>query len=258
MERLPLVRGEREVTFDHQALGDRRIARETELCRHRAFVHLTVARERSLLAVQRDPFAGHSAVLECAPHQPGRCNRDAVVAEADRARGGELAHLGQLGPGLAFRDRRQESDGNLGLGARGFDQRTESCCGVDDRVGVGHREDRAVAARRGGGRAGGNRLLVLPPGCAQVHVRVDERRREHQTLGLDDAVRVRVEVLTERRDHAVVHTHVEHCIYTRGQVDDTRAAHDDVLLGSVLGKQHHATSSTDWVLTSIGPFVSRS
>ncbi len=89
-------------------------------------------------------------------------------------------------------------------------------------------------------------------------MRVDEGRREHQTIGIDDSVRVRVEVLTERGDHAVVHTHVEHGIHTRRRVDDTRAAHDDVLLGSVLGEQHHATSRTDWVLTSIGPFVSRS
>ena len=43
VERLPLVRGEREVTFDHQALRDRRIARETELCGHLTFVHLAVA-----------------------------------------------------------------------------------------------------------------------------------------------------------------------------------------------------------------------
>ena len=89
-------------------------------------------------------------------------------------------------------------------------------------------------------------------------MRVDEGRREHQPFGVDDAVRVRVEVLAECRDHAVVHAHVEHGIHTFDRVDDTRAAHDDVLFGSVLGKQHHATSSTDSVLTSIGPFVSRS
>ena len=59
-------------------------------------MHLAVARERRLLAVQRDPPAGDRAVLERAPHQPGRDDGHAVVGEAGRARVGELAHLGQL------------------------------------------------------------------------------------------------------------------------------------------------------------------
>ena len=64
---------------------------------------------------------------------------------------------------------------------------------VDDRVGVRHREDRAVAACGGGRGAGRDRLLVLAPGCAQVDVRVDERRREQQARAVDDAVAVRVD-----------------------------------------------------------------
>ena len=42
MQGLPLVGRKREVAFDHQTLGDRRIAGESELGRDRAFVHLAL------------------------------------------------------------------------------------------------------------------------------------------------------------------------------------------------------------------------
>src|SRR5205085_12225959 len=69
---LALVGGEREVALDHQALGDRRIAAEAELRRDLSLVHVAAARERRLLAVEREPPAGDLRVLERAPHQPGR------------------------------------------------------------------------------------------------------------------------------------------------------------------------------------------
>ena len=45
---------------------------------------------------------------------------------------------------------------------------------VGDRVGVGHREHRGVAAERGGGRTGFDVLGVLAAGFAQMGVQVDE------------------------------------------------------------------------------------
>jgi hypothetical protein len=59
---------EREVTLDHDALRDRRIAGESELGRDGPFVHLASARERRLFAVQRERAARDSAVLERSPH----------------------------------------------------------------------------------------------------------------------------------------------------------------------------------------------
>ena len=66
-----LVRGEREVARDHHALGDRRVAGEPELGRDGALVHVAAARQRRLLAVQRERPPGDRRVLERAPHQPG-------------------------------------------------------------------------------------------------------------------------------------------------------------------------------------------
>ena len=66
--------------------------------------------------------------------------------------------------GLALRDRGEEADRHLRVGLGLLGERAEHGGRVDDRVGVRHRQDRAVAARRGGRGAGGDRLLVLAAG----------------------------------------------------------------------------------------------
>ena len=66
-----LVGGEREVALDHHGLGHRGIAGEAELGGDGALVHVAVARQRRLLAVQREWASGDGGVLQCAPHQAG-------------------------------------------------------------------------------------------------------------------------------------------------------------------------------------------
>ena len=61
-----------------------------------AVVHVPAARERRLLAVERERPARELGVLECAPEQRRRDDRPAVVGERDRAGVAELAQLGQL------------------------------------------------------------------------------------------------------------------------------------------------------------------
>ncbi len=120
---------------------------------------------------------------------PAEVDRLAVVGEAERAGVAQRGHLGQLVAAQAARDRSQEAgrDAGLALGARRPASRSTDSV-VDDRVGVRHRDHRAEAAggRRGG--AGLDVLLVLLPGRAQVHVRVDERR-EHVLAGRIDRAR---------------------------------------------------------------------
>ena len=257
VNRLPLVRGEREVAADHHALGHRRVTGEAELGRDRALVHLAAAGERRLLAVDGDPPSGDRVVLKRAPHQPGATTGPAVVREPGRAGVGELGHLGELLAQLALRDRGEEPDGNLGLLSGRLDQRAEHGGRVDDRLGVRHREDRAVAAGGGGSRAARDRLLVLAAGSAQVDVRVDERGREHETAPLDDTVAVRVHVQADLGDHAPVHADVQQLVDSQRRVDHAGAADDEVVLAA-LAEQHHATSSATWATTSTGPRVSRS
>ena len=141
---------------------------------------------------------------------PGAVDRAAVVGERDRARVGELGHLRQLAAGLALRDRREEADRNLGLAPGVLEERAEHGGRVDDRLGVRHREDRAVAASGCGGGPGGDRLLVLAARDAQVHVRVDERGREHEARALDTRWPFRSSSeRAELCDHAVVDPDVD-------------------------------------------------
>jgi hypothetical protein len=122
MERLPLVRRQREIALDHQALGNRRIAGEAELRRDGALVHLARTRKRRLLAVEREAPSRDGGVLEGAPHQPGRDDGTSVVREPDGACVRELGHLRQLGAFLALRDRGKKADGDFCLGAGGLGQ----------------------------------------------------------------------------------------------------------------------------------------
>jgi hypothetical protein len=258
VERLTLVRGEREIALDHQALRDGGIPGEAELCGYGALVHLTAARKRRLFAMKRDAAARDRPVLQRATHQTCRRHWDAVVREAHSAHRRELSHLGQLAAGLPLRDRREKTDRDLRLGARGLDERAERRGRVDDRSGVRHRKDYAVASRGGGGGARGDRLLVLAAGCAQVDVRIDEGRSKQQPIRVDDSMGIRVDPGAERGDHAVVDPNVEDRVDARHGIEGARPADDEVLLWQIPGEQHHATSRTTSVLTSTGPVVSRS
>ena len=76
--------------------------------------------------------------------------------------------------------------GTEALGARLLAQGLDVGGGRDRRLGVGHREDPAVAAGGGGAGAGLDVLLVLLAGGAQVDVRVEEGGEGVQALGVDD------------------------------------------------------------------------
>ncbi len=190
--------------------------------------------------------------------RPGDDDRAAVVGEAGGSCFRELGHLGQLGPRLGLRDRGEEPDRDLGLGPRLLDERGQDGSRVDDRLRVGHCQDGAVAAGRGRSRARGDRLLVLAARRPEVHVRVDERGREHQPGAVDDAVVVRVEPGADLRDHAAVDAHVDDVVDSLSRVENARAPDDEALSRGVLDEQHQATSIAASDSTATGPWVSRS
>jgi hypothetical protein len=141
---------------------------------------MPAARERWLLAVEREHKLGDGAVLERTPHEARRDNGTTVVREGGGSRRGKLGHLGELVAELALADGRHEAGRHDRVLPRPLDEGAQDGRRVDDRLGVGHREDRAVPARSCGLGAGTNRLLVLAARHAQVHMRVDERRRDHE------------------------------------------------------------------------------
>ena len=82
--------------------------------------------------------------------------------------------------------------GTEALGAGLLAQRLDVGGGGDRRLGVGHRQDPAVAAGGGGAGPGLDVLLVLVAGRAQVDVGVEEGGEGVQALGLDHLRALRV------------------------------------------------------------------
>ena len=72
VERPALVARDAQVAGDHRRLGDRRVADRGRAARRRALVHVGRARERRVLAVQREHAPGRRGVLQRAPQQRRR------------------------------------------------------------------------------------------------------------------------------------------------------------------------------------------
>ena len=184
-----------------------------------------VAGQRRVLLVERERPAGEALVLERLAQHPGRAHRQAVVGEAGGAGVGQLGHLGELLAALAAGDRREEAGGDARLGAGALAQRAQHRRRVHHRVGVGHREDRAVAAGGRGARAGVHVLLVLAARGAQVHVRVHEGGQRVQARGVHHLGAVgRLERLAELGDPAVAHEQVARAVEPGARVQEPRAA----------------------------------
>ena len=148
-------------------------------------VRTGVPREVVILLVKREVGIDQVLVLQRPAHHPGIGDRQAVVREADRAGVAKLSHLGQHLTLHAAGDAGQEAGGHRRLLGGALPQRADVRRGVHRRLGVGHREDAAEAAR---GRRPGARpdvLLVLVPGRPQVDVGVEERREHCLALGVD-------------------------------------------------------------------------
>ncbi len=142
-------------------------------------------RKLRVLLVQRDRAAAEVLVLERPAQDAGAPQGQAVVAEANRAGLAQCRHLGQLLSFHAAGDGGEEADRNAGLLARRLAQGLDVRGRRDRRIGVGHRQDAAVATGRGGAGAGLDVLLVLVPRRAQVDVRIEERGEGMQAGGID-------------------------------------------------------------------------
>ncbi len=201
---------QRDVALDHQRFRHAGNPAQAERGGVVALVRDAIALERRILAVVDDRHAEHAGVLERAPHQQRRRDRPAVVGERDAAGGLLLAELGEL---LALRPERDRADRiharQLRFGRLLEDELRDPGV-VVDRVGVRHARDRRESAGDRRRRAGGDRLLVLLPRLAQVHVDVDEARghdpaaRHFEDLGALDR-----QVLADARDHAVLDQDIE-------------------------------------------------
>ena len=224
-----------------------------------ALVHLArrarASAPRSAAAIRRPVIAWYWSARRISP---GATTGRPSSREPGRARVGELGHLRQLLAELALRDRGQEADRHLRLLARGLDQRAEHRRRVDDRLGVRHRQDRAVAARGGRSRPARDRLLVL---AARVCA---DGRAGRRTPGASTSPRpstTRCPFASTFRPICEItppstRTSSSSSIPRVGSI--TRALRTTRSSCPASAEEHHATSPASSAATSTGPCVSRS
>ena len=199
--------------------------------------------------MQREHATRDRGVLEGAPQQARALDRPPVIREADGAGIGERRELRELRTELAERDGAEEPDGDDRLAGRALVQRLHDRGGVDHRVGVRHREDRPETAGGSCGRTRGDVLLVLLPGCSEVHVRIDEGREQREPVGIHHLGVIRHdEIVSECRDDAGTHEDVRARVDPGAGVDDVRTTNEQrgrlaLADGEESGPAHHATAS---------------
>ena len=205
-----------------------------------ALVHRAARRERRVLLVQGEHAAAQRWYWSAWRSIPALDDRPAVVGEAERAVVAQLAHLGQL---LALSPRVIAAKKPTGMRAsRAAASRSARRIGraVDDRIGVRHRDDRAVAAGGGRARAGLEVLLVLLAGRAQVHVRVDEGRQDvRPSPSTTSAPRAPSSAagLAELGDLALAHHDVVGGVEPGARIEHARAAHQQA--ARARGRRRH-------------------
>ena len=198
----PGVTGEHDVAGDDRLLGDAGPAGQAEPARHLALVAAGVgAGQARVLGVLGDDAAEGLDVFQRAPHDAGVVHAVAVVAEDPHRRPGARheAELGELGALEALGHGADRHDLGQAAGAAEVEHALGGLGRVGDGARVGHGEDRGVAARRSGGRAGGDGLGVLAAGLAQVHVEVDEAGQGDEAVGVEH---LEVAARTHRADLA--------------------------------------------------------
>jgi ribosomal protein S15P/S13E len=210
--------------FIFDGLGLARDAAQAERRRVHALVRDAVALEGLFLAMFDHRHAEHRRVLERAAHQQRRRHRPPIVGDGDTARFPELGQIGELLARLPARDRADRVDARE-TRLRGLAKNVGGDAGVvvHGRR-VRHAGDGGEPAGHGRRRARRDRLLVLLPRLAQVHVHVDQARADHESRrDLDDLDALGRQVAPHARDPAAVHQHVEGAVAAVGRIHDAPA-----------------------------------
>ncbi len=212
---------EENIARDHHVLGDPGLAEETELGGDEALVHGASMRKMLILGMADDGHAEGQGVFHGPAVDLGIHHALAVVGEGDAARLGELGHLRELLALEPTGDRADWVDAHHPFHAGlGHDEVGDGTVVVDGQ-GIGHARHCGEAARRGCARAGGDGLLVLVAGLAEVDVDVDEPRADHLSRGRYHLGTLRgLESLADLGDAPVGHQHVGHRVEAVSGIDD--------------------------------------
>ncbi len=206
------IAGQQCVPGDDGFLGRARPARQTQQRRVGSLMRDGADGEAGLFGVLGDEDTKAGCVFKRTPHDQWIVHAETVVGEHPHlpGAGGHHAHLGELRTCQTHRDGAHrmhvdEADLLTAVPHMVGDDRA-----VGDRVGIGHREYRGVAAQSRCRRAGFDVLGILPAGLAQVSVQVDEAGQQNLAGRVDDIGIVgNGKPGTDVGDLAVGHEHVD-------------------------------------------------
>ena len=182
-------------------------------------MHDATRRDSGVLAVVDDGQARDARVLQGVTEQRAVGDRRAVVAERDAARLRQLRQLGQLVAFAALADGPDRQHPHRGIGG-GTQDVLDGRARIDRWLGVRHAADRGEAAAGRRLRAGGDRLLVLEAGVAQVAVEVDETGADDEAGGVDRLRPVGSQVRPDGGDAPVGDEEVAHEVDVPSRVED--------------------------------------
>ncbi len=175
---------QQQIAGDHELLGLGGNPGQAQLRRHDPRVHRPAGQSR-LLAMLHDAGIEHFGILQGLAHDRGVADAHAVVAQGDRP---ALKHRADLRQFLALSALGDRSDRKhigqphpLGLAQNEFDLPLV----IQRRLGIGHAADGREPPRHRRRRAAGDRLLFLVARLAQMHVNVDQPRRDETTRRVD-------------------------------------------------------------------------
>ena len=148
-------------------------------------------------------------VFQDPAHDLARRNRHAVIAQSDGSGLAQQREVGQLLPLLAKRRGGDRPDPSAAGGGRLLEHEPGHRRLVIDRIGVGHAGDGTEATCGCRACARGNRLRLLAPGFAEVHVDIDEARGDEQVCGFDLLGVSRHQISTDLGDQTTGQAHVQ-------------------------------------------------
>ncbi len=175
---------EMHVALDDGSLGSRSHTAQSETEGTRARMHGAIFGHAGVFGVLHDREIQLSAEKESLTHDVVFEDGLAVVGDGDRSGGVQRTEVGERGSLARSRgggNGKDVDDGTAFRLAKPFDPLHR----IDDWNSVGHGADRCKATGRRSGSAGCDGLLVPLPGLAQVHVQIDEARRDDEPAGIE-------------------------------------------------------------------------
>ena len=205
------IAGQQRIACDDRFLCRPWPARESQTGGGRPFVGHSAHRESGFLGMLGDQHAQTGRVLQRSPHHQRVVHAQPVVGEQTHLcqTGSHQPHLGEL---AALETHRHRTD-RMHIAQTDLLAALPDVVGDDravgDRIGVGHREHRGVAAESRCCRTGFDILGILPPRFAEMGMQVDQSGQQHLTGRIDHlGVIAGGERRTDLRDLTIGDQHV--------------------------------------------------